>query len=186
MKSKITLYLLIGQIAFSFKSAFRPPGTFFVKELGYFVDQQVVEMVDWKECYFFVKNHFGEDSAKFFLPDTQVIIAHYGRNIYPSTNSKDENSPIVGVSFQQIEAYCKFRTTAVNMHPSLKNKKVVYKLLDIDTENFLKQRNLKKIRELHQEITEVIKINGEIPIYKLPKNQLIQAFGFRCIAFLEP
>jgi len=122
------------------------------------------------------------------LPDTNVIISHYKSNIYVNGNNKNSltksySAPIVGVSFAQIEAYCVFRTKAVNMTRKKNKSEVIYMLLDHETEEYLLEHTFKNISKLHSNnLPEVIKINGETPVYRLPKDSKNKAFTFRCIA----
>ena len=54
-----------------------PPGTFYAKQLGYWVDSKEISVGDWQEFYDYIKNKFGVDSATVFLPDTGLIVSHF-------------------------------------------------------------------------------------------------------------
>lgn len=127
------LFGFSGQIE---KKRMTPPGTKFVKELGYYVDKQEMTVISWREFIGFTKKNEGAEIAQQYLPDTNVIIKHYGKNVYSNSRESHHNSlPIIGVTPEQIEKYCEFRTKAVNMKFG---GNVKFSILDMATKEYLK------------------------------------------------
>jgi hypothetical protein len=171
--------LIIGS-SFTILELKYPPGTKYIKQLGIYVDQSVISIADWKEFVAFVRVESGDSLADSYLPDSQVYIKFYGMNLYNKQNLG--SMPIVGLNFAQMEAYCAFRTKAVAMKYPNKKKRYVYSIFDNQTEIFLNETKSKKVFQIHFSMTEVIKIEGETPIYRLPKDSMNMPFTFRCVA----
>jgi hypothetical protein len=187
------LIILLGLSQFSLtnrssKPRKIPPGTEFVKHLGYYVDKKVVSIIDWREFYWYTKHNFGDSSALFCLPDTNAIKVYYGRNIYYSENETDKKLPIVGVTPDQIEKYSEFRTEAVRQLKGFIGSNITYYPLDSTTYTYLKIADKRKnIINISSKVPEIIyynkvqniSTNNEIQPYKSNSNPV---FGFRCIA----
>lgn len=167
-----------------------PPGTKYIKQLGYYVDEKELSIEDWREFYFYTKNKVGDSAAKLCLPDTAAITRYYGRSVYYSTNKKDKNLPIVGVTISQIEQYCKFRSEAVRIGDKFKNTTVTYYPLDSDMFKFLGgSSNIKGIEKVSSKVAEIVSYNG---VYKVTEKGGLTNYldfknlcGFRCIAKYE-
>jgi hypothetical protein len=191
---KFTLMILVGILFTSLtnknKKRLTPPGTKYIKQLGYYVDKKELSIEDWREFYFYTKNKVGDSAAKLCLPDTAAITRYYGRSVYYSTNKKDENLPIVGVTISQIEQYCKFRSEAVRTGDKFKNTTVTYYPLDSAMFMFLSVSSTKKgIEKVSSKVAEAITYNG---VYKVTENGVLTNYldfknhhGFRCIAKYE-
>ncbi len=191
---RYSLIIFVGILLTSLTNKSRnsrtPPGTKYIKMLGYYVDKKELSIEDWREFYWYTKNKEGDSAAKFCLPDTSAITRYYGRSVYNSINKKDVNLPIVGVSISQIEQYCKFRSEAVRIGDKFKNSTVTYYPLDSAMFNFLSSSNTKKgIKKISSKVAEIISYNG---VYKVTERGVLvdykdykKGYGFRCIAKYE-
>lgn len=92
-----------------------PPGTVSITD-SLFIDETEIRNIDWKEYVYWNKQTHGSNSPQYLrsLPDTSVwgtgfdaYKTHYFRN------SKFNEFPVVGISFEQAKAYCKWRTERV-------------------------------------------------------------------------
>lgn len=112
------------------KRVFVPPGTVQITET-FFADNAEICNFSWREYEFWTKNKYGSGSPQHLavLPDTLVwrdTLAYnepYARYYYrhPAYN----NYPVVGISFEQARAYCKWRTDRVKELYMIRYKKEV-------------------------------------------------------------
>lgn len=112
---------------------FIPPGTVQITE-HFFADETEVSNFSWREFEYWTKTKYGNRSAEHLavLPDTLVwkeasasndaYIAHYYRH------DAYKNYPVVGVSYEQAVAFCKWRTARVKEYYAI----VYHKELQID------------------------------------------------------
>lgn len=94
-----------------------PPGTTPVAH--FYIDKQEITNLDYREYLYWLAHVFGRDAAEYkqALPDTTVwrnslnyaepLVNQYFR--HPAY----ENYPVVGVSFEQAQQYCSWRTDRV-------------------------------------------------------------------------
>lgn len=113
-----------------------PPGTIWLKD-NIFMDETEITNVAWREFVAWNKKMCGSNSVAYSLskPDTLVwekllsfcepYIGHYHR--HPSFNYY----PAVGITKQQAESFCKWRTFVVNQKIFIDKNKL--KDFDIDT-----------------------------------------------------
>jgi len=122
---------------FSFTSRtkqFIPPGTVKYNDT-LFIDQTEISNWSWREYEAWMRTKYGKNSSQHMavLPDTLVwrdnasynepYVEHYYRhNAY-------KNYPVVGVSYEQVLGFCKWRTEMVMIHLAKQGK---YKLLDFE------------------------------------------------------
>lgn len=131
MKKLVIVFIFI--VPFSVTNyAKNPPGTVQVSE-NLFIDVYEVSNVNWKEYVFWTKNIYGAESKEYkaVLPDTLVwrrpgaynepYVQYYYK--HPAYN----NYPVVGISYKQAVAYCKWRTDRVNEKIYVKENKIDYK-----------------------------------------------------------
>ena len=89
-----------------------PPGTTLVGNAGY-IDKRAVTNQDWKEFLF----NLGKDSATIdlskYIPDTASFAINH---LSYFNQTKYNQKPVVGVSREQIEKYCKWRSQFVSYH----------------------------------------------------------------------
>jgi formylglycine-generating enzyme required for sulfatase activity len=117
-------------ILFSFTSRereFRPPGTVKYNDT-LFIDETEVSNFSWKEYETWIKTKFGANSPehKAALPDTLVwrdvaaynepFVEHYYR--HPAY----KDYPVVGISYEQARAFCKWRTGMVKAFLAIRKK----------------------------------------------------------------
>jgi hypothetical protein len=191
-----TLIILLGTFQFSLtnvseKARKAPPGTKYIKTLGYYVDKSEMTIFDWREFNWYTKNFKGDSMASLCFPDTHVIKAHYGRNIYESKDPNERNYPIVGVTPAQIQKYCEFRTEAVRQVKRFISTTVTYYPIDSTTYAYLNATNkIKGIKNISSNVSEIIFQNGKHKIIVSENNMMniedhTTAYGFRCIAKYE-
>ncbi len=124
------LLLTFTLLAFSFtsrKKEFVPPGTVKYNDT-LFIDETEISNFSWKEFEFWIRNKHGINSPehKAVIPDTLVwtennsynepFVSHY----YQHRAYRDY--PVVGISYEQAQAYCKWRTERVRNFISLSKK----------------------------------------------------------------
>jgi formylglycine-generating enzyme required for sulfatase activity len=122
----IILVLLVS--SFSKKRSFIPPGTAQITET-FFADETEVSNLAWQEYEFWIKTKYGPNSAEHLdvLPDTLVwtnksafnapYVQYYYRHV------AYRNYPVVGISYEQAVAFCKWRTDRVKEYYARKYKK---------------------------------------------------------------
>ena len=103
-----------------------PPGTIRINDTLY-IDQTEVANVHWREYCYYVKR-FDPANVYKVLPDTLVwtdsivfsapLMEHYFR--HPSFNLY----PVVGISYEQAVAFCKWRTFVVNLGTYMSENKL--------------------------------------------------------------
>ena len=117
----ITTCLLF--LLFGFSSRHKPgipPGTVKITEQLYF-DETEVTNFSWKEFEYSTSIKYGKGSAEHLatLPDTNVWLQGKNKSVklassyYQSATYRDY--PVVGVSYEQAIAFCKWRTSMVKM-----------------------------------------------------------------------
>ncbi|MFH0894591.1 MAG: SUMF1/EgtB/PvdO family nonheme iron enzyme [Bacteroidota bacterium] len=115
-----------------------PPGTIWLTGNKY-IDNTEVRNIDWKEYLSFLENKFGRDSKEFkaAMPDTllwatDTVNGNPGMISLYLQNFEFNSYPVVGVSYEQVNEYCKWRTESVteNFFKNKKNgpKKIIYRL----------------------------------------------------------
>lgn len=94
-----------------------PPGTTLVAH--FFIDKQEVTNLDYREYLYWLAHIFGLDAAEYkqALPDTTVWQKEFTYGEPMATNyfrhPAYENYPVVGVSYEQVQQYCSWRTDRV-------------------------------------------------------------------------
>ncbi len=131
INKKIFLVIIIAfSFSFSIKKEkkFIPPGTTKITET-FFADETEVSNFSWREYEAWTRNKYGKDSKEYLevLPDTTVwrdknafnepYVKHYYRNF------AYKDYPVVGISYEQAIAFCKWRSGRVKEFYYLKNKK---------------------------------------------------------------
>lgn len=125
---KYSLAIFLGAIILSSFSPYRknPAGTSNVPGLANtFLDKTEITNIAWKEYLYDIKEQEGADSDEYkqALPDLAVWEMAYGEN-FANSKSYDEH-PLVGVSYQQAIAYCKWRSERVS---EKEHREIEYKL----------------------------------------------------------
>ena len=131
MIKKICVIIFLG-LGFSFNSfndkKIIPPGTVQITE-NFFADETEVSNLSWLEYEYWTKVKYGYHSPQHVetLPDTLVwrnaesfnepYVVHYYRH------TAYKNFPVVGVSYEQVLAFCKWRTECVKEFYALAHKK---------------------------------------------------------------
>lgn len=127
MKYLLPLFALLATLCLSFSKTktFVPPGTVQVNDT-LFADETEVSNFAWYEYELWVKAMYGSNSPEHraMLPDTlcwreklafnEPYVLHYYR--HPAYR----DYPVVGISYEQVLAYCKWRTARVKLYLSVK------------------------------------------------------------------
>jgi formylglycine-generating enzyme required for sulfatase activity len=132
IKIKNTIALAISVFAISFTTLkpkpFIPPGTAQITE-SFFADETEISNFAWQEYEFFVKTEYGYLSPEHLaaLPDTLVWRQKMTSNEpyvkYYYRHPAYKGYPVVGISYEQAIAFCKWRTERVKEFYYIKNKK---------------------------------------------------------------
>jgi formylglycine-generating enzyme required for sulfatase activity len=134
------IFLLLAIFLFSFTSTkreFVPPGTAKYNDT-LFMDQTEVSNFAWREFEAWTATKFGRNSPEHLLvlPDTLVWRDKSAYNEpyvqYYYRHPAYQNYPVVGVSYEQVQSYCKWRTemvkTQLAMHKKYSSMDVEYRL----------------------------------------------------------
>ena len=138
IKQIIILLFVIISLAFN-KSNFKkfiPPGTVKINDT-LFADETEVSNLSWLEFEYWTCTKYGKNSSEYkaVVPDTLVwrnkesFNEPYVHNYY--RHKAYRNFPVVGITFEQAIAFCKWRTERVKEFYSIaykKNLKIEYKL----------------------------------------------------------
>ncbi|MEA3445745.1 MAG: SUMF1/EgtB/PvdO family nonheme iron enzyme [Bacteroidota bacterium] len=91
-----------------------PPGTVAFSD-NLYVDKQEIRNVDWREYMYWHLKKFGSQSEEYIetLPDT-LVWDNEMKKLY-LRHPNYANHPVVGISYHQAKAYCKWRTKVVNI-----------------------------------------------------------------------
>ena len=149
MKKRYLLFIALIYLFFGFtfqkdksKEDFAPPGTVKV-DSNLFYDVSEISNFEWLEYLLWLKDQYGADDEmyKWNLPDTSVWNKPLSYNdpyrIYYFRHPAYRNYPVVGISYEQVIGYCKWRTDRVrellekvkSEHPKTYiPKKFVYRL----------------------------------------------------------
>ena len=198
-------FILFLGFSFSLFSQSPPPGTVKfkpsktgVKHAAY-IDGGVITVQSWRDFLWWTEQEYGKESAEYktSLPDT-LIGAYPNSWIHP----KNQNLPIVGITYEQAIKFCKWRSDRVNEWLKLqKNKKkygytATYSLpTETDFQEAYNQRIIKyfypylyPINELTAEKTVMIKVWRLTfkPYEEYKECEIHNSFiGFRCVAEIE-
>ncbi len=124
MNNRILLLLLPFLLAFTSSKKVTPPGTILIQK-GFYADETEVTNGAWMEYLFDVRARFGAQSNNYLqaLPDTTVW-----NSVNPLLTPKYlrhplyKNYPVVGISYEQAIAFCKWRTERVKSFYGLRFK----------------------------------------------------------------
>jgi len=108
-----------------------PPGTVKVAE-NLFFDETEISNVSWREYKYWIKKNYGKESVEYqqVLPDTLVWRQKNAYNEpyveYYQQHPAYAEYPVVGISYEQAIAYCKWRSDRVNELLHIKKNKKDY------------------------------------------------------------
>lgn len=177
--------------------AINPPGTKRVKldkEIIY-IDKVEITCLDWREYVFSLEQRYGKNSEEVnaALPQS----SDNGNSFKDIISKEMEDKPIVGITFDQAQKYCEWRTAVVNaineetgrakVNYTLPSEEQYTKLLKVfGAYEILSEKNrterLSGLQSGVYELTSeksVLKNNGTFSKEEnIPSNKI----GFRCIA----
>ena len=120
VKIGIVLFLTVN-LSSTNKSSFpAPPGTKKITN-NCFIDIKLISYFDYNECLQYVKNIDKDTSLYNFLVPKDTMITFNGEILW--NNKKYADYPIVGISKNQIEKYCAWRSRVVNIFKENPNKR---------------------------------------------------------------
>ncbi len=93
-----------------------PPGTIAADRHGLqYIDKQPIGFIDWIEMQYWLKNRGFDSAYAAVMPNWDAVSKFYGAKAgRDSMMLMISNVPVVGVSKQQIEFYCKWRGEVVS------------------------------------------------------------------------
>ncbi|MBP7809841.1 MAG: SUMF1/EgtB/PvdO family nonheme iron enzyme [Bacteroidia bacterium] len=121
------IIVLISAFVPKKKKEFLPPGTAKINDT-LFADETEISNFSWQEYEFWMKRKYGANSIEHIstLPDTLVwrekytdnepYVQHYYRH------SAYKDYPVIGISYEQVVAFCKWRTERVKEFICLSKK----------------------------------------------------------------
>jgi formylglycine-generating enzyme required for sulfatase activity len=133
---KLVVLLFVSVLLSTILFAKTPPGTVEVSE-NFFVDQYEVSNLNWIEYISWTKGTYGVNSEEYqtVLPDTLVWRKPKAYNEpyveYYHKHPAYHNYPMVGISYEQAIAFCKWRSDRVNEKIYIKENKIDYKPGDV-------------------------------------------------------
>lgn len=133
INKKYILFVIVA-LSFSFsikkEKKFIPPGTAQITET-FFADETEVSNFSWLEYEFWTISKYGKGSKEHLamLPDTLVWRQNISDNepyvTYYYRHVAYRDHPVLGVSYEQVIEFCKWRTDRVKTFYSIKNKKEI-------------------------------------------------------------
>jgi sulfatase modifying factor 1 len=126
-KLALITVLIVPLCSFSFTK--NPPGTVQVED-NLFIDEFEVSNVNWIEYMYWTKQIYGLDSEEYkaVITDTLVWRRPEAYNEpyvqYYHKHPAYHNYPVVGISYEQAIAFCKWRTDRVNEAIYIKENKI--------------------------------------------------------------
>jgi hypothetical protein len=130
--ARMTIVTALSLLLFSFSSKkdkkFIPPGTIQITET-FFADKFEISNGVWAEYEWSIKNKYGSRSSEHLatLPDTLVWLEKSTHNepyvSYYYRHPAYKNYPVVGISYEQALAFCKWRTERVKTFCYIRDKK---------------------------------------------------------------
>jgi hypothetical protein len=173
--NKAILTILFIALAFQVFTK-NPPGTEKIVINGevFYLDKQELTYLDYEEYLFYKikKENISNEEYEKLLPDS-VIMERNCVNCFENLKKQTgihpsyEKFPVIGISKEQAEAYCEWRSKMVNEITTFKDskEKVEYKLLTEEQVVFF--NNTKKFKD------------KKLEYMTFPNN------GFRCIATIQ-
>ena len=133
IQRSLIFIVLLACVSFSFpkKKKFVPPGTVQITE-NLFADETEVSNLSWLEFEYWTKAKYGPNSKEHIatLPDTLVWRNSESFNepyvIYYYRHPAYKEFPVVGISYDQALAFCKWRSDRVKEFYALAHKKELF------------------------------------------------------------
>lgn len=140
-----------------------PPGTIKVKE-NLYIDRDEISNNDYRDYVNWLRRVFGNNSGQYknALPDSVVTPDYYFKN--PEAG----NYPVIGITYKQAVAYCKWRTDRI-FEMDLAYKKLVDLDPDQNSDNYFSIDNIKKGKYKIEKIKELQKM--KVAEFRLPAKE---------------
>ncbi len=131
-----TLIRLLVLMIFSLHAFSQPPGTVELYK-NFYVDETEVTNQHWKDYQTWTLNHLGDTSEEYKLTIVkqdvwkETLNRPFEKEYYKNIAFRDY--PVVGISYEQAIAYCKWRTDRVNEYIHIQSSKELRKNYDSDS-----------------------------------------------------
>ena len=138
-----------------------------------FIDKEQINNIDWREYQYWLKNIFGSESEEYkaSIPDEKILYQQLPEEVAKvyAKSPAYANYPVLGISVEQAQTYCRWRTNRVAEQMLCKMKFMEYNR-DQSRENYF---SLEKFGE-----PEGMKFLR----FDLPSEANETRYGFRCVA----
>lgn len=156
-----------------------PPGTVQLND-NLFMDKAEVSNMLWAEYLYAIAKKYGKKSPEYksALPDSIIWSSVYKSSFNGTGRYKDY--PVIGISFEQAQNFCQWRSEAVtiiyHLHKRTKDEKPVYRLPSPQEWEDMYKKDVDKSRSSPEYITvlesvhEVYPSKGKTDFYCLKDN----------------
>ena len=141
-----------------------------------FIDKEQINNIDWREYQYWLKNIFGIESQEYkaSIPDEKILYQQLPEEVAKvyAKSPAYANYPVLGISVEQAQAYCRWRTNRVAEQMLYRMKLVNYDV-NQSKDNYF---TLDKF-----DASEGLKFLH----FDLPSATNETRYGFRCVAAWE-
>lgn len=118
----ITAILLFGFTKNKTHLNYTPPGTVKISQ-GFYMDETEVTITSWMEYMYWVEKVYGKESEQYLAtyPDTNVWNNPFRTHYFNHPAYRDY--PMVGITWQQANEFCKWRSDRVTEYLLIKKEK---------------------------------------------------------------
>jgi hypothetical protein len=140
------------------------------------IDKEQIRNLDWREYQYWLEHVFGADSKEYkaSIPDRKVINQQLPEKIAEVYLQSVAYAlyPVLGISNEQAEAYCKWRTDRVAEQMLVSMKRIEYNP-NQTKDNYFRLENYKADDGL------------QFQRFSLPTKKNETRYGFRCVSVWE-
>ncbi|MBO4582098.1 MAG: SUMF1/EgtB/PvdO family nonheme iron enzyme [Bacteroidales bacterium] len=147
------------------------------------IDANMVTVADYKAYVDYLRKVSGDAYAEMAMPDADICKSVYGKaNIM--NEAACQQKPIVGLSWEQIRAYCSWRTDRDNAQSKKGNEYVIYSLPTMSHMQEAFDMGIEGVGGSLAEMTAEMKLIVGAGTYGLKSEVATEEagkFGFRCV-----
>lgn len=148
-----------------------------------YIDANLVTIADYNEYVDYLRKVSGDAYADMAMPSADICKSVYGRSDVMHVAAYQQK-PVVGLSMEQIKAYCSWRTDRDNAQSKKGNEYVIYSLPTMEQMQEAYDMGVEGIGGTTAEITAEVKLVVGAGTYGL-KSEITTGeagkFGFRCV-----